>query len=68
MSWTPDGQGSFDVAVHGPRDKRNRFVAKETYAWPEPLGSAAAPHYDPWADLESWKACQAKREFGLEFQ
>ena len=32
------------------------FKTAETYAWPEPLGSAAAPHYDPWADLASSKS------------
>ena len=73
MNWTPDGQGRYGLTlrvltwqyVHETNDSRqtNRWVAKETYAWPEPLGSAGAPHFDPWADLESWKACH-----GLDFQ
>ncbi|CAK9112219.1 unnamed protein product [Durusdinium trenchii] len=27
------------------------FKTAETYAWPEPLGSADAPYYNPWASL-----------------
>ena len=43
--------------------------AQETYAWPEPLGSAAAPYFDPWAHLDpqgfaaagSWSSGQQSR-------
>lgn len=44
------------------------FKTAETYAWPEPLGSAAAPYFDPWAHLEDTSESDDRFQAVLELE
>lgn len=44
------------------------FKTAEAYAWPEPLGSASAPYFDPWAHLEDASESEDRFQAVLELE